>query len=253
MRRSASGGRFGAGAEGTVGTGRSVIGGGVGYDGDDLVGGEPGAASEVGELYEEGNADDGSAGVLHEFAHRAGGAAGGEKVVADEDPGPGPWGVGVGLQGVGTVLEVVGGGDGLPGELVRFAGEEEALLGPVGEGRAEDEAAGPGGGGQGGAAVGGGGGRGGGGVGCAGEEEALLGPVGEGRAEDEAAGLGGEDQVVAEVGGRGVEGVRGGVEGSAVLDQGSYVLVEDAGFREVRDGADAGPNGLQGVVLVCHP
>src|SRR4028118_2101939 len=216
MRRSASGGRFGAGAEGTVGTGRSVIGGGVGYDGDDLVGGEPGAASEVGELYEEGNADDGSAGVLHEFAHRAGGAAGGEKVVADEDPGPGPWGVGVGLQGVGTVLEVVGGGDGLPGELVRFAGEEEALLGPVGEGRAEDEAAGLGGEGQ----VVAGGGRRGWLVGLAGEGEALLGRVGEGRAEDEAAGLGGEDQVVAEVGGRGVEGNRSGGEGAAGLVDG---------------------------------
>src|SRR4028118_1927399 len=75
MRRSASGGRFGAGAEGTVGTGRSVIGGGVGYEGDDLVGGEPGAASEVGELYEEGNADDGSAGGPHELAHPAGGCA----------------------------------------------------------------------------------------------------------------------------------------------------------------------------------
>src|SRR4028118_1678260 len=246
MRRSASGGRFGAGAEGTVGTGRSVIGGGVGYEGDDLVGGEPGAASEVGELYEEGNADDGSAGVLHEFAHRAGGAAGGEKVVADEDPGPGPWGVGVGLQGVGAVLEVVGGGDGLPGELVRFAGEEEALLGPVGEGRAEDAAAGR---------RCGGGGRGvrWGCVGWAGEEGALLGPVGEGRAEDEAAGLGGEDQVVAEVGGGSVEGVRGSVQGRTVLDEGGYVLVGDAGFREVRDGANASPDGLQGLVLVCHP
>jgi hypothetical protein len=48
----------------------------------------------------------------------------------------------VGFQGVGTVFEVVGGGDGLSGELFRFAGQDEAFFGAVGQGGAEDEAAG---------------------------------------------------------------------------------------------------------------
>src|ERR687893_1665938 len=115
MRRSVSGGRFVDGVAGWAGTGRSVIWGGVGYQGDDLVGGEAVAAVEVAELYEEGHADDGAAGVLDEFAHGAGGAAGGEEVVADEDPGALPYRVGVGFEGVGPVLEVVGGRDGRAG------------------------------------------------------------------------------------------------------------------------------------------
>ena len=101
-------------------------------------------------------------------------------------------GVGVGLEGVGAVLELVGGGDGLARQLVGLAGEDQALSGAVGEGGAEDEAA----------------------------------------------GFGGEDAVVVEaVGGEG-EGVDGGVQGLAVLDEGGYVLEGDAGGGEVGYGAD---------------
>src|SRR4028119_1300170 len=100
------------------------------------------AAARRAELYEGGPAEDGAAGVLDEFAHGAGGAAGGEEVVADEDPGALPYRAGVGFAGVGAAREVVGGRDGRAGELVRFAGEDEALLCAVGEGRAENEAAG---------------------------------------------------------------------------------------------------------------
>jgi hypothetical protein len=50
--------------------------------------------------------------------------------------------VGVDLKGVLTVFKIVGGGDGLPGELVWFAGEDETLFGAVSEGRAKDKAAG---------------------------------------------------------------------------------------------------------------
>ena len=45
------------------------------------------------------------------------------------------------LQRVLAVLELVSSGDGLSGELLGAAGENEALLGAVGEGSAEDEAA----------------------------------------------------------------------------------------------------------------
>src|SRR5215211_3155414 len=114
----------------------------VGDEGDDVVGGEARAAVEVGELYEEGDAGDDSVCVLDELAHGAGGAACGEEVVGDEDAGAWRYGVGVGFQGIGTVLEFVGGGDGFAGKLVRFAGEDEAFAGAVGEGCAEDEAAG---------------------------------------------------------------------------------------------------------------
>ena len=87
---------------------------------------------EVGELYEEGDAGDGAAPALDELAHGVGCAAGGEEVVGDEDAGAWRYGVGVGFEGVGAVLELVGGGDGLAGEFVRFAREDEALAGAVG-------------------------------------------------------------------------------------------------------------------------
>ena len=117
----------------------------VGEEGGYGVGGEEVTAAQGAKFYEEGEAGHDAAGVLDEVAHGAGGAAGGEEVVDDEDAGAGRYGVGVDLQGVRTVLQIVGGGGGLPGELVGFAGEDEALFGPVGEGAAEDEAAGVGG------------------------------------------------------------------------------------------------------------
>src|SRR3712207_2997437 len=102
-------------------------------------------AAEVGELYEEGDASYGASSVLDELAHGAGGAPGGEQVVGDQDASAGVYGVCVGLEGVCAVLEVVGGGDGLSRELVRFTGEDQAFAGAVGQSRAEDEAAGFGG------------------------------------------------------------------------------------------------------------
>src|SRR5918998_5865018 len=193
MRRSGSG-VCGAGSAPCRGSGRLLLGWViVGNEGDYLVGGEAVAAVEGGEFYEEGDAGHGGAGVLDELAHGAGGAARGEQVVGDEDLGVWRYGVGVGLEGVGAVLELVGRGDRLARELIGLAGQDEALARPVGQGRAEDEAA----------------------------------------------GLGREDTIVVEaVGGQG-EGVDGGVEGLAVLYEGGYVLEGDAGFGEVRDGADA--------------
>src|ERR671916_198034 len=117
----------------------------VGDQGHDLVGLELVAAGEVGQFYQEGDARDGAAGVLDELAHGAGGAAGGEEVVGHEDAGALRDGVGVGFQGVRAVLQLVGGGDGIPRQLVWFAGEDEAFFGAVGQGRAEHEAAGLGG------------------------------------------------------------------------------------------------------------
>src|SRR5918994_2913474 len=143
MRRLVSGGRGLRGSlSSSSGAGRSVLRVIVGDQGDYLVGLEFVAAGEVGKFDQEGNAGDGSAGVFDELAHGAGGTAGGEEVVGHEDAGAFRDGVGVGFQGVRTVLQVVGGGDGIARQLVGFAGEDEAFLGAVGEGRSEHEAAG---------------------------------------------------------------------------------------------------------------
>src|SRR5215210_1062728 len=104
MRRSGSG-VWGVRRVSRRGSGRLLLGWViVGYQGADVVGGEAGAAFEVGELYEEGDAGDGGAGVLDELAHGEGGAPCGEQIVGNEDEGVRWYGVGVGLEGVGTVL-----------------------------------------------------------------------------------------------------------------------------------------------------
>src|SRR5215210_2893120 len=143
MRRSAWGATgWGEGVVSPRGSGRLVFRVIVGYEGDDFVGAELVAAVQVAELYEEDHAGHCAAGVLDELAHGAGRAACGEQVVCNEDAGAFGDRVGVGFQGVGAVLEFVGGRDRLSRELVRFAREDQALLGAVGEGGAEDEAAG---------------------------------------------------------------------------------------------------------------
>src|SRR5687768_6620266 len=101
------------GAVSSSGSGRLVLWVMVGDEGDDWVGLELFAAAQVGEFYEEGHACDRTAGVLDELAHGAGRASRCEEVVCDEDAGTFGDRVGVGFQGVGTVFEVVGGGDGL--------------------------------------------------------------------------------------------------------------------------------------------
>src|SRR5215218_4741393 len=139
MRRSVLA-RSGAGCVSPRGSGRLLVWVIVVDERDDVVGGKAGAAVQVGEFYEEGDAGDGTAGVLDELAHGESGTPGGEQVVGDEDAGAFGDRVGVGFEGVGPVLELVGGGDGLAGELVGFAGEDEAFAGAVGESGAEDEA-----------------------------------------------------------------------------------------------------------------
>src|SRR5215211_5386281 len=124
------------------GWGRLVLGVTVGDEGDDGVGLEFFAAAQVAELYEEGHACDRAAGVFDELAHGAGRASCCEEVICDQDTSTFRYRVGVGFQGVGTVLQVVGGGDDLSLEFLRCAGEDEALFGTVGEGCAEHEAAG---------------------------------------------------------------------------------------------------------------
>src|SRR5918998_2585837 len=142
MRRSGSG-VCGAGSAPCRGSGRLLLGWViVGNEGDYLVGGEAVAAVEGGEFYEEGDAGHGGAGVLDELAHSTGGAARGEQVVGDEDLGAGRYGVGVGFERGGAVLELVGRGDRLGGKLVGLARQDETLARPVGQGGAEDEAAG---------------------------------------------------------------------------------------------------------------
>src|SRR5215204_1024275 len=138
MRRSACGGTcWGEGVEFASGSGRLVFGVIVDYEGDDFVWAELVAASQVAELYKEGHAGHCAAGVFDELAHSAGRAAGGEQVVCDEDAGT-PWyRVGMGFQGVSAVLQIIGGRDRLSRELVRLAGEDQALPGAVGQGRAE--------------------------------------------------------------------------------------------------------------------
>src|SRR5215210_984691 len=148
MRRSTSGrsagltGRLGRESRGSGRaslTGRSVV---VDDEGGDRIGDQELAAPQEAQLYEEGDAGHDTAGVLDEPAHRASGAAGCEKVVDHEDAGAFGYGVGVDLERVLTILEVVGGGDRLSGKLIRFAGEDEAFAGTVGQSRPEDEAAG---------------------------------------------------------------------------------------------------------------
>src|SRR5215211_2072857 len=124
------------------GWGRLVLGVTVGDEGDDGVGLEFFAAAQVGELYEEGHACDRTAGVFDELAHGAGRASCCEEVICDEDAGTFGDRLCVGFQGVGTIFQLVGGGDGLSRELFRFAGQDEAFFGAVGQGRAEHEAAG---------------------------------------------------------------------------------------------------------------
>src|SRR5918993_3226321 len=143
MRRAASGGGiWGAGTISSRGAGRLVFGVMVGDEGDDLVGAQFLAAAEVRELNKEGYTGDRAARVLDQLAHSAGRAACREQVVRDEDAAALGDRVGVGFQGVGTVLEVVGCGDDLSGEFLRLAGEDEAFSGAVSEGRAEHEPAG---------------------------------------------------------------------------------------------------------------
>src|SRR5215210_2729779 len=140
MRRSASGG--GAGAVSSRDAGRSVFRVMVGDEGDDLVGAQFLAAADVGELYEEGYAGDRAPGVLDQLAHGAGRASCGEQVVRNEDTGALGDRIGMGFEGVGAILEVVGCGHDLSGQLLRLAGEDEAFPGAVGEGGPENEAAG---------------------------------------------------------------------------------------------------------------
>src|SRR5215217_2224553 len=99
MRRSASA-RWAVGCVSVRGSGRLFVWVIVSDEGDDVVGFEAGAAVQVGELYEEGDAGHGAAGVLDELAHSAGGTPGGEEVVGDEDAGARLNSVGVGFEGV---------------------------------------------------------------------------------------------------------------------------------------------------------
>jgi len=66
---------------------------------------------------------------------------GGEDIIDDQDALPGPDGVGVHLEGVGAVLQVVGNGDRLAGELPRLADQAEPGRQAAGDGRPEDEPA----------------------------------------------------------------------------------------------------------------
>src|ERR1700683_2574110 len=85
-----------------------------GEEGADGEVGELGAAVEEGELKEDGDACYPGAGALHQVGGGAGGAAGGQDVVDDQDALAGGEGVGQYLDGGGAVFELVilGQGDG---------------------------------------------------------------------------------------------------------------------------------------------
>ena len=80
--------------------------------------------------------------AFDQFHGGDGGAAGGDEVVDDGDAVAGANGVGVDLDGVDAVLELVGGGGGGGGQLVGFAQGDEAAAEFAGHGGGEDEAAG---------------------------------------------------------------------------------------------------------------
>src|SRR5918997_1344735 len=94
------------------------------------------------ELDQGGDADDLAPQALDQPGRRPGGAAGGEHVVDDQDPLAGDDGVGVQLQGGGTVLEGVLLGLDLVGQLAGLADGDEAGSEVVGDRGGEDEAAG---------------------------------------------------------------------------------------------------------------
>ncbi len=98
------------------------------------------SAAEGGEFDEDSDACDLSAELSDEVAGGFHGAAGSEDVVTDEDSLAGFDAVGVHLEGVFAVFEVVGGGYAGSGELAWFSDESEACGEAAGDGGAEDEA-----------------------------------------------------------------------------------------------------------------
>lgn len=100
------------------------------------------AAFELGELDQDGDADDFGAGLLDEFAAGLERAAGGEQVVDDDDLAALADGIGVDLEAVGAVFEGVVDAVDAAGELAGFANGDEPGGEGLSDGGAEDEAAG---------------------------------------------------------------------------------------------------------------
>ena len=103
---------------------------------------EPGAAAEVGQVDDEGAADDLAAQPLHQLDAGFGGAAGGEQVVDQQDAFAGQDGIVVHLDHRLAVFQRVGLGDHRPGQLALLADRHEAGGELVRHRAAEDEAAG---------------------------------------------------------------------------------------------------------------
>jgi hypothetical protein len=100
------------------------------------------SAVEEAQFDEECDARDGAAGVLDELAHGAGGAAGGEEVVYDEDAVTAGDGVGVDFEGVWCRIPSSYEAEIISRGACPACEQDEPLAGAVCEGGAEDEAAG---------------------------------------------------------------------------------------------------------------
>jgi hypothetical protein len=111
-------------------------------EGEDVVVPEAVAAFEEVEFDSEGEAGYFSSELLDEFDGGFHGAASGEEVVDENDALAGLDCVGVDLEGVRAVLEVVSDANGGARKLFGFTHRYEAGVEAVGEGGAEDEAAG---------------------------------------------------------------------------------------------------------------
>ena len=92
----------------------------------DLVGGEALAALEVGQLDDDGDADDFGADLLHELTGGLHGAAGGEQVIDEQDLDAARNSVRVHLDAVGAVLQGVRGAFRRAGEFALLADGDEA-------------------------------------------------------------------------------------------------------------------------------
>jgi hypothetical protein len=108
---------------------------------EDVVVFEAVAAFEEVEFDGEGEAGDLAAQLLDELYRCFHGAAGGEEIVDEDDALAGLDGIHMDLEGVGTVLEVVGDSGHWGGKLARLAHRNEAGIEAVREGGAEDESA----------------------------------------------------------------------------------------------------------------
>ena len=102
---------------------------------------EAGAAVQFAQFQDEQDGGDVGVQPLNQFAGGVGGAAGGQHVVDQHHPVARPARVGVDLQRVGAVLQGIVLANGPVRQLARLADQRQRQVEPLGERRAEQEAA----------------------------------------------------------------------------------------------------------------